>query len=290
MFDQLEALAALRDEGTMTRAATRLRLTQSAVSKRIAALEARVGRPLVERAGRRVELTPAALRLLERAGPLLAELREILTGEVAEAGGEISLGVSESILASWGPAALAAALEAVPGISLRIHAHRSPVALERVRSGEYLLALVAGECEDAPDLAARHLFDEEMILVPSALGPLHLTPAHPLPVLTIEPAAATWQSLRPRLARLTRETGLRLTVERTLESFSAIVQMARAGFGHGLAPRAVARALGIPPAALVPLPAPGLARPISLAARRITFARPRITPFTQALTTTLHRP
>ena len=39
MIANLEALAALADLGTMTRAAARLRITQSAVSKRIAALE-----------------------------------------------------------------------------------------------------------------------------------------------------------------------------------------------------------------------------------------------------------
>ncbi len=276
MLDQIEALTALHEEGTMSRAAVRLRVTQSAVSKRIAALEARVGAPLVEPSGRRVALTPAALRLLAGAAPLLAELRQLLSGEVVEAGGEIVMGVSESILASWGAAALARAAEACPGLRLRLHAHRSPVAIERVRAGEYLLALVAGECEDAPDLAVRPLLEEEMVVVPSGLRPI--TPGARLPVLAIEPASATWASTAPRIARLGKS--LRLEVIQTVESFAALVQMARAGLGHGLAPLGVARALGVPDDVLL---RPGLTRPVSLVGRRAAFARPRVAAFAAAL-------
>lgn len=66
MLDHIDTLATLADAGTMTRAATRLRLSQSSVSKRIAALEREVGRKLVEAQGRGVRLTPAGQRLLER--------------------------------------------------------------------------------------------------------------------------------------------------------------------------------------------------------------------------------
>ena len=71
MIANLEALAALADLGTMTHAATRLRITQSAVSKRIAALEREVGQPVTEAHGRGVRLTPAGHRLLQRAAPAL---------------------------------------------------------------------------------------------------------------------------------------------------------------------------------------------------------------------------
>ena len=45
----LECLAALVDEGSFERAASRLSITQSAVSQRLRALEAAVGQPLVVR-------------------------------------------------------------------------------------------------------------------------------------------------------------------------------------------------------------------------------------------------
>ena len=74
--------------------ATRLRITQSAVSKRLKALEAEVGEPVVERHGRRLVLTPHATRLLERLGPLLAEVRAGLKEESHAARATVTIGVS----------------------------------------------------------------------------------------------------------------------------------------------------------------------------------------------------
>jgi DNA-binding transcriptional LysR family regulator len=68
---------------------------------------------------------------------------------------------------------------------------------------------------------------------------------------------------------------------RSLESFSSIVQMARAGFGHGFVPRAVATALGVPAASMIELP--GLTRPVRLVGRRLTLARPLLSTLTERL-------
>ena len=48
MIDRFDALAALQSSGTMGSAASALRITQSAISKRIASLEREVGVKLVE--------------------------------------------------------------------------------------------------------------------------------------------------------------------------------------------------------------------------------------------------
>jgi DNA-binding transcriptional LysR family regulator len=282
MIDRLEALAALARRGTTGRAAADLRITQSAVSKRIAALEAEVGRPLLERAGRRVVLTPDGARLLRDAEPLLAELRLVVEGERTETGGDVAIGVSESVLSSWGAAMLARA-RAATGIPLAIHAHRSPVVLDRVRAGEYLLGIVAGEAEGAPDLSVEPLTEEELVIVPSRLERLRLRPGAALEVIGIEPASATWAAIRPRVERLGRRWGIELRVVAALESYAAVVQMARAGFGHALAPAGIARALGVADSRLVRL---GITRPVSIAARRLTLARPRI----RALVAALERP
>ena len=106
MFTHIETLIALATTGSMTRAATHLRVTQSTVSKRLAALECEVGRPLTEAHGRGVRLTSAGHRLLTRVEPLVASLRQALQEEELQTGGRLEIGVSESILASWGPRAL----------------------------------------------------------------------------------------------------------------------------------------------------------------------------------------
>ena len=102
MIENLETLVALSKAGTMMEASTALRISQSAVSKRIASLERYYDRELIERHGRRVVLTHHGTRLVERVTPLLSELRSVFLEDNALRKGKIILGVSEAILASWG--------------------------------------------------------------------------------------------------------------------------------------------------------------------------------------------
>ena len=110
----------------MTRAATRLRITQSAVSKRIAALEADTGHKLIEPVGRKVRLTPLGVRLLEKTRPFLAGLEEALTNDVPTQGGRIIIGISESILCSWGASLLARVRADMPDLEFIVNTHRKP--------------------------------------------------------------------------------------------------------------------------------------------------------------------
>ncbi len=273
-MDRLEALEAVLREGTMARAAVRLRITTSAVSKRLAALERELGRPVLRRDGRRVLLTPEGRRILEATSPLVARLRETMAGSRAAGGGSLEVGVSESILASWGAALLRRAADRVPGLRLTLHAHRGPGSVARVAAGDYALAMVAGSPPAGSGLRAVPLGEEEMVLVPSGLDAAALEGLRRVPVLGIEAAALTARALGPRLARLRRAGGPDLRVERTVESYAALVSLAREGFGHGLAPLGIVRAMGVPPAAVVRLPSPGLRRPVVLLGRSSLLRAP----------------
>ena len=84
----LRAFAAIVDVGGFARAATRLHLSQPALSRQISALEAELGVPLFDRIARRVQLTSQGEDLLRRSRRLLAEAealgeraRELKTGE-----------------------------------------------------------------------------------------------------------------------------------------------------------------------------------------------------------------
>jgi DNA-binding transcriptional LysR family regulator len=79
----LRCLVAIVDAGTFTDAAGQLGLSQAAVSRTLAALEAELGSRLLRRTARQVVLTPAGQRVLSRARRLLAEVADL----VAEAGG-----------------------------------------------------------------------------------------------------------------------------------------------------------------------------------------------------------
>jgi DNA-binding transcriptional LysR family regulator len=84
----LHAFATVADAGGVARAATRLHVSQPALSRQIQGLEADLGVPLFDRIGRRVRLTSAGEDLLRRSRRLLAEAdalaeraRSLKTGE-----------------------------------------------------------------------------------------------------------------------------------------------------------------------------------------------------------------
>lgn len=283
MIDNLEALVALADCGTMSLAAIRLSVTQSAVSKRIASLEAQLGKPLVEPAGRRVQLTPYALHILQRTRPLLGELREALREEIAENTGQLVIAMSGAILISWGAEVLAQVRQEHPGMVLKIDTHRGPDAIERVRSGEYMVGLCFGTSENTPDLEAHYIVDETIVIVPNNLRRFAFPSSGALRVLTTDPHSETWRFMERRIRRGERKWGVKIHVENTMQTFQAVTQMARVGFGHGLVPLGVARAFGVPSRALVRFPEPGVNIPISLYGRRSTLARPLVQTFLDSL-------
>jgi DNA-binding transcriptional LysR family regulator len=155
------------------------------------------------------------------------------------------------------------------------------VALERVRAGEYMLALCAGRVAPSPDLITELALEEPMAIVPAGLRRFRLRRGRATSVIAIEPGSATWRALEPGLDRLRREGGITLEVARENQSFACIVQMARAGLGHGLVPRALAESMGVPRKALVALP--GLMRPVALVGRPSTLARPAVAAFCERL-------
>lgn len=75
----LRALTAISDAGTVTGAASALRISQPALSRTLDQLERRVGRPLVERTTRSLRLTEAGTRLCGHARRILAEVDDALT-------------------------------------------------------------------------------------------------------------------------------------------------------------------------------------------------------------------
>jgi DNA-binding transcriptional LysR family regulator len=254
-FDGVEALAALDQCGTVSEAATRLRLTQSAVSKRLKALQAAVGRPIVEPDGRRLRLTAEGRDLLDRARPLLAGLRELVGQDPAVEEATLSLGLADSIAGSWGPDVVAAALAAAPGVQVELHAHRSVLLVESVRLGRYHLAL-ATDNPTPPDLVHDPVVDEPMVLVRGSGGPL----------VTIEPSSATWRAIERRLRRAHPDLLARPIVP--VESFQAALRMAQAGFGDALVPLGLV--LDDPRADWTALT---VSRPISLLSRKTVQQR-----------------
>jgi DNA-binding transcriptional LysR family regulator len=240
----IETLSILEKEGTMGRAALRMRLTQSAISKRIAALEDAAGQKCLERVGRNVHLTPFAFELLERAAPLLAELKGVIGARKSEASGWLRIAISESILSSWGAELLQGFQKRFPEVRLRLSCHRTPWVIEKVRSGEVQMGLCSGHTEKAMDLRNLLLGEEEMGML--AAGGSAFRWDRLERVIGIEENSATRLSVGRSLARWESESGYRLAVTEVVQSFAAAVALARAGWGAAFVPVGVARAIGGP--------------------------------------------
>ena len=76
----LEHWLALAETGSFSRAAEKLHITQSALSRSIQALEDELGGPLVDRIGKRNELTPLGRSVLARAQRIVHEAAELKQG------------------------------------------------------------------------------------------------------------------------------------------------------------------------------------------------------------------
>ncbi len=283
MFDNLETLITVHKCGTVSRAASRLGLTQSAVSKRIQNLGHQLGHPLLEPSGRGIVLTPYALHLVERVHQSFSELKDALSEEVTEARGQLIVALSGALLLGWGAKVLNKVRKECPNIIFSISTHRNPVAVARVRSGDCMCAVVHGMSELTPDLGARYIVDETFVIVPSELKPFKFPKKGTVKLLTVESHSETWSVMERRMKRGAAKWGIEFEVENSLQNFMGVTQLARAGFAHGLTPISVPLALGIPRNKLVFFPAPGIDIPVSLVGRRSMLERPMITQFYEAL-------
>ncbi|MXQ06497.1 LysR family transcriptional regulator [Alphaproteobacteria bacterium GH1-50] len=95
----LRAFVAVADMGGVTRAATMLNLTQSAVSMQLKRLEESLALPLLDRSGRTIGLTPSGERLLGYARRML-KLNDDVFAEMTDSGfeGVLTIGVPHDIV------------------------------------------------------------------------------------------------------------------------------------------------------------------------------------------------
>jgi DNA-binding transcriptional LysR family regulator len=119
----LVTLDALLAEGSVVRAARRLRLSPSAMSRQLARLRDATGDPLLVRAGRGLVLTPRALELRERVGSLVEEVEGVLRPadrlDLGQLVRSFTLRTSDGFVENFGPALIAKAAAEAPGVRLR---------------------------------------------------------------------------------------------------------------------------------------------------------------------------
>jgi DNA-binding transcriptional LysR family regulator len=179
----LVTLDVLLAEGSVARAAQRLRLSPSAMSRALARLRATTGDPLLVRAGRGLVPTPRALELRERVGQLVqdgqAVLRPAETLNLRQLVRTFTLRTSDGFVENFGPDLIARIGAEAPGVRLRF-VPKPDKDSAPLRDGTVDLETGVVGKTTGPEVRAQALFRDRFIGVVRRRHPLsrgEITPA-----------------------------------------------------------------------------------------------------------------
>lgn len=171
----LVTLDVLLAEGSVARAARRLRLSPSAMSRALARLRETTGDPLLVRAGRGLVPTPRAIELRERVSQLVqdgeAVLRPVENLNLKLLVRTFTLRSSEGFVENFGPALIARVGEEAPGVRL-CFVQKPDKDSKPLRDGIVDLETGVVEKTTAPELRVQALFRDRFVGVVRVGHPL----------------------------------------------------------------------------------------------------------------------
>jgi len=266
---RLQLLREVSRRGSIKAAAAAMAVTPSAVSQQLAVLEREAGVPLLEKSGRQVRLTDAALRLVRHA--------DAITGAIAAAEADVA-SMQQVVTGTLRVAAFPTAARAVmPGVMAalsRIHPELR-VTLRDLEAEESLTALQVDEADIAivddygdgsrlppADLEVCEFVRDPIYLAtawtaPASAGPASAPAAGAGPAASTAPAAASgpvrgarldefrdafWimdvdsRHLSQVVRRACRAAGFEPHVRSSCKDFSVIIALVEAGLGVGVLP------------------------------------------------------
>ena len=175
----LRAFLAVAKARSFSQAAAQLHITQPAVSKRVAALEAELKTRLFDRVGKKVSLTEAGLALQPRAQHILdamADTRRALANLSGNISGVLSIGTSHHIGLHRLPQVLRAFHTAYPDVELDLRFMDSEAACAAVAKGELELGIVTLPPEPVNNLVMTPIWDDPLGVIVAAHHPLAKSP------------------------------------------------------------------------------------------------------------------
>ncbi|MFZ6768089.1 LysR family transcriptional regulator [Undibacterium sp. Di26W] len=228
----LITLDAVLAEGSVARAATRLSLSPSAMSRALARLRETTGDPLLVRAGRGLVPTPRALELRVQVAQLVQDAQALLRPaeklNLSQLHHTFTLRTSDGFVENFGPSLIARISVEAPGVRLCFMPKLNKDS-NLLRDGS--VDLETGVIGDAtsPEVRTRALFRDRFIGV--------VRSGHPLSQLEMTPemyasgkhvlVSRRAQSKGP-MAEVLKPYGLERDVVTTVGGFSAALALARA--------------------------------------------------------------
>lgn len=240
----MKAFVEVVREGGFSRAAKRLHLTQSTVSKAVKQLEEEFHVPLLERTGRQSHLTDAGKIVYQKALAILAQ-GDDLKVELSELrglrSGTLRLGLpamgSSTVFARW----FAVYRNRFPGVNIQLAEHGSKQLEKMVLAGELDLA---GSLLPVPgEFAWQEVRREPIDLLLPAKHPLAQCRQVSFKALSQEPFIlyAPWFALNPIIVNACKENGFEPKVVAESSQVDFVIELVVAKMGIAFVPRMIAQ-------------------------------------------------
>jgi DNA-binding transcriptional LysR family regulator len=292
---QLAAFCAVVERKSFSQAAERLGVTQPAVSLQVRSLEKRLGRKLLDRSGRRVELTEAGLALYRGAQRMLALegqlIEELDAGEEGELGGTLEVGASTGPGSTVVPVLLCEFQRENPGVAVSLSISDTQSVVDRVAERELELGVV-GAARRHRSVVFEPFFRDEVVL---ACPPGHrfagrsvsLEELREEPLIVMQEGAGVRQVIEDELRRAgTRlrdleprlELGLQESVKSAVAAGHGVTFISRTAIEADLAAGTLvtARVKGLEPSREISLVRSAGRSPTRAAEAFLEFARDRL--------------
>lgn len=202
-FRHISCFLAVAQERNLGRAAERLHLSQPAISKTLAELEALAGAQLVERGRHGARLTPAGEHFLRYAldvGQALDSAGAALSGAAMPSAAALEIGALPTVASGLMPDALIRLRELRPHAGVRLRTATNALLLSALKAGE--LDFVVGRMAEPSamqGLSFEFLYAEPLVM---AVRPRHPLLAHStvsLPAVLAYPLIVAPRGTAPRL-------------------------------------------------------------------------------------------
>jgi len=267
---QIRYFLKIAELSSLSKAAEELDLSQSGLSRHLAALEASLGKPLFARTGRGVAMTEAGQKLAHACAPAYARIDaavDELRDKEGVTQGSLRIAIIHTVSYYFVSDLLARFLSKYKQVNLSVMARSSPDVVELVEKGKADIGFVYDSAVASDALESAPLFVDEMCLIarrqdlPDA-GPVDLL-ATDIPLVGFpEPYA---------LRRMLKSAGLDDRVVVVAETIDAMLKLSSTGIGACVLPKQIPTPLladyGLVKA---PLRQPGLQRRVVAIVRHDT--------------------
>ena len=240
---ELRAFLVLQEQLHYARAASRLNMSPSALSRIVTRLEEELDTPLIDRSSRSVKLTENGKQFAEFARETLEreqELKSVFMGEKGEVSGILNVYASVTACYMILPLFIKKLSEKYPLIKLSVQTGDPAGAIQAVRDGSASLAVAAIPEDSLAYLETIKCVRTPLVYAASKDGPYTSVSGSPQDILSSTPIVLPKNGIaRERFDRWTKSRNVHPIIAAETEGNEAILAIAQLGLGIGLVPQLV---------------------------------------------------